>query len=517
MRRVFKSLLLTALGSLIMTGCGQSSNSEAVSSLSEETKINTKFVFSSSDLVQSSFGGLGVEWGVYEDTDKLSDFSKKRIYENIKRLNPVRIRCMINYDWFVEDFDDKGDQDKTNDTWSYNFANKWGDNLTELLTYCQEHNIQVAFGSWNVVGTLENDVWNMMEEATADVRWAKMSAHVMDYLVNTKGFNCIRWFINGNEPNYLGVKGSSKNWNNSLAKWEQGVKNVRAALDEKGLSQIGIVGGDTTGFDGTDEYFSGIAKDCKDKVADYGAHLYLSNYYIDGGQVLDNINTLNAKIKAIDEGYGTSRPLDIWESGLLDGKNAETDGNSLIKTVSYGIRMADFTIQAALGGVNGICYWDFDDGMNFMYSSGTPIPKRWGMFSSLASDQAFDQGLRPWYHSSLMLTNLLRPGSKIYGSVYNDRKIDKDFRALGVIQKDNKNGGIVAVNRGAEDVEKTFRLDDKVDSDGKLYIYLFGEGTIRLGEDGFILPNYTIDGSLNKNLTVKIPANTLLVVSSEAF
>ena len=68
---------------------------------------------------------------------------------------------MINYDWFVENFDSKGDSDKTNDTWDYNFANKWGDNLNLLLKYCQANNIQVAFGSWNVVGTLSDDVWNM--------------------------------------------------------------------------------------------------------------------------------------------------------------------------------------------------------------------------------------------------------------------------------------------------------------------------------------------------------------------
>ena len=189
---------------------------------------------------------------------------------------------------------------------------------------------------------------------------------LMDYLVHKQGFTCIRWFVNGNEPNYLGVKGSSKNYNNSFEKWAQGVKNVRAALDAKGLTSIGIVGGDTTGFDGTTTYWEGIGKGLTKEVADYGAHLYLSNYYIDGGYVLENINTLNKDIHALDAGYGTERPLDIWESGLLDGKDAETDGNKLIKTVTYGIRMADFTIQTALAGVNSVTYWDFDDGMNFM-------------------------------------------------------------------------------------------------------------------------------------------------------
>jgi len=492
--------LLTAMA---LSGCGSKS-------------ANTNDItFSDSDLIQSSYGGLGVEWGVYEDTDKLDESSWERIYANIKRLAPVRIRCMINYDWFVENFDSKGDSDKTNDTWDYNFANKWGDNLNLLLKYCQANNIQVAFGSWNVVGTLSDDVWNMMDECTADVRWAKMSAFIMDYLVHKQGFTCIRWFVNGNEPNYLGVKGSSKNYNNTFEKWAQGVKNVRAALDEKGLSSIGIVGGDTTGFDGTTSYWEGIGKGLTKEAADYGAHLYLSNYYIDGGYVLENINTLNKDIHALDAGYGTERPLDIWESGLLDGKDAETDGNKLIKTVTYGIRMADFTIQTALAGVNSVTYWDFDDGMNFMYTSGTAVAKKWGMFSSLASDQAFDQELRPWFHSSCLLTRLMRPGSKIYGSAVNSRSVNPDFRCLGVVNASGTGGGYVAVNRGADTLTKRFVMGPSITGADKLYVYRFGEGMIRLGSDGFIQPNYTIEGSLNKGLSINIPVNTLLIVSTE--
>jgi len=494
---------------------GMLTSSISLLSCGGTTVDTTNITFADSDLVQSSYGGLGVEWGAYEDTSKLDDYSWERIYANIKKLNPARIRCMINYDWFAENFDDQGDEDKTNDTWTYNFTNRMGENLALLLEYCQVHKIEVAFGSWNVIGSLTDDVWGMMEECTSDVRWAKISADVLDYLVNKKGFTCIRWFVNGNEPNYLGVKGSSKNYNNTLDKWIQGVKNVRAAFDARGLTNIGIVGGDTTGLEGTTAYWTGIAQNVSDEVADYGCHLYLSNYYIDGGYVYDSINALNKTIYSLDEGYGTSRPLNVWESGLLDGKDSQTDGNSLIKTVTYGVRMADFTIQTALAGVNSVTYWDFDDGMHFMYSTGTPIAKKWGMFSSLSSDQASDQELRPWFHSSCLLTHLMAPGAKIYGSAVNSRSVDPDFRCLGVVGKDGKSGGVVAVNRGTETVTKRFRIGPEIADASKLYVYTFGEGLIRLGSDGFILPNYTIDGSLNKWLSLDIPANALIVVSSE--
>ena len=506
-------LVMTALVlPVLLSSCGNVSSSGS----SNENSAPKEIVFTQKDLVQSSYGGLGVEWGVYEDTDKLDASSWERIYANMIKLAPARIRLMINYDYFVENFDDKGDDDKTNDTWDYNFSNQWGNNLAVLLSYCQSHNIQVALGAWNVVGTLSNDVWNMMDECTSDIRWSKISAFVMDYLVNKQGFTCIRWFVNGNEPNYLGVKGSSKNYNNSFEKWMQGVKNVRAALDAKGLTNIGIVGGDTTGFDGTKEYWKGIATNIPSMVSDYGAHFYLSNYYIDGGYALEYMNDLNKEVHPIDSGYGTTRPLDIWESGLLDGKDNATDGNSLIKTVSYGVRMADFTLQSALAGINSVCYWDFDDGMNFMYTSGTAVPKKWGMFSSLASDQAYDQELRPWYHSSCLLTHLMAPGSRIYGSSINDRNLDPTFRCLAVTNQAMTRGGYVMVNRGTQAITKRVTLEPAIANADKLYIYTFGEGAIRLGEDGFIIPNQVIDGSLNRWLNVTIPANMLYVVSTEA-
>ena len=79
----------------------------ALSSCGGQISDPTTVAFKKENLIQSSFGGLGVEWGVYEDTDKLDDRSRERIFNNIQRLNPSRIRCMINYDWFVTNFKDR--------------------------------------------------------------------------------------------------------------------------------------------------------------------------------------------------------------------------------------------------------------------------------------------------------------------------------------------------------------------------------------------------------------------------
>lgn len=499
-----KIALLGVVGLLALSACNTG-----------KRKVTDKeeVYFYHEDINQESFGGLGVEWGAYEDTDKLIEGGWDLVLKHMDHLGAARIRLMINYDWFCQNFDDKGDYDKTNDTWTYNYTNKYARNMIDILEYCQTHNIDVAFGAWNVIGNLGNDVWNMMDEVTSDIRWAKISADTLDFLVNKKGFTCIKWFVSSNEPNWLGAQGASKNYNNTYEKWAQGVKNVRKALDAIGLQKVGIVGGDTTGFEGCEEYLINISKGLKKEVADYGAHLYLSNIMVDRGEMQAGIEDLYRRIKKNDKRLGKTIQADIWEAGLRDGKTI-LDCQTLIATANYAVRMADFTLQALAAGINGICYWDFDDAMHFMYSANATTPKEWGMFSSLAEASSGAQELRPWYHSSSLLTHLFKKGNKIYTPVLSSDDENGTFRSVATVSPDGKYGGFAAVNAGFKPVTKRFFLADQVEG-AQTYVYIFNENSYRLGDDGYIIPNYVIEKSINNQFTMEIPSSTAVVFSNE--
>ena len=500
-------LLVLACLPIFALTCCQTQNS------SKKTDENV-VAFTANDKVQSSFGGLGVEWGTYEDTDKLVEGGWDTIIRHMDHLGASRIRLMTNYDWFCQNFDDKGTKDKNDDTWTYNFANKYAYNMFDILDYCEINHIDVAFGAWNVIANLSGvDEWGMMEDVTSDIRWAKISVDFLDFLVNKKGYTCIKWFVNSNEPNYTGIEGRSKNYNNTYEKWEQGVKNVRQGLDSIGLNNIGIVGGDTTGLEGTKEYFFNIAKNIPDKVADYGCHLYLSNIAIDRGELYQRIDEIYSELKQKDTSLGVSKQANIWEAGLLDGKTT-LDSQSLIHTTNYAVRMVDYTIQCISAGVNGIVYWDFDDAMHFMYTENTMTPKEWGMFSSLADANSKKQELRPWYHSTSLLCHLMEKGNKIYSVVHSGEQPEATFRTLCSVSQDNKKGGYFAVNTGGKAVTKSFYIEEKIEGD-KLYIYYFNENGYRLDENGYIVPNEVIDGSLNKKLTMEIPSGSAIFVSNE--
>ena len=479
-------------------------------------------VFDKKGIVLDNFEGLGVEWGTYEDPDKLSSGSWERSLKIMDRLNPQVTRCMLNYDWFITNFDDKYDDDKSNDTWEYNFSNKLMNNTIDVLRYCDDHNIDVAFGCWNVPGSLGKDEYNMFTEVTSDARWATMTADILEYLIKFQGIKCIKYFVNSNEPNYSGVEGKSKNYNNTFEVWAKGVKNVRKALDDRGFNNIKIIGGDTTGFEGTIEYFNGISKsdELKEAVGDYGFHVYCPNMIIDSGDLAVRIRDIYDKVKKNDKDLGVKRIPHIWEAGLYDGKNAETDSNAYIANYSYGLRMADYTLQCATAGVNSIVYWDFDDGMHFMYhADGTMTSKGWGMFSSLSTDSAMKQRLRPWYHSSCLLTNLMRKGSKIIDNPANDPEVDNTFRSMAVVGESNTYAGIVAINRGMLPVTKTFRVAEEflanATSPNKIYVYIYNEADLKIGEDGFVKENQVLDLSLKDEIEISVPQNSMVILSSK--
>ena len=507
MSKIKRSLFLPLLSTVIlsMSGCDISSTGDAL-------------VFKDDNVVLDNFEGLGVEWGTYEDPDKLSSGSWERSLKIMDRLNPDVVRCMLNYDWFITNFDDHFDDDKTNDTWEYNFANKMMNNTIDVLRYCDDHDIAVAFGCWNVPGDVRSDEYDMMTEVTSDIRWAKMTADILEYLIKFQGIRCIKYFVNSNEPNYTGIEGKSKNYNNTFEIWAQGVKNVRAALDARGFNDIKIVGGDTTGFEGTDEYFTGISQDesIRSVVGDYGFHVYCPNLIIDTGDLATRIKSVYKKTKENDAQLGVTRMPHIWEAGLYDGKNTETDSNAFIANFSYGLRMADYTLQCAIAGVNSICYWDFDDAMHFMYmSDGTTVTKGWGMFSSLGTDSAAKQRLRPWYHSSVLLTNLMKRGSKIIDSGANDPEKDNTFRSMGVIGPNNEYAGVVAINRNQLPVTKAFSIQSGFKDSGKVYVYIYNQNELKIGEDGFVKENLVLDASMANALTIEVPANSMVVLSSK--
>ena len=141
--------------------------------------------------------------------------------------------------------------------------------------------------------------------------------------------------------------------------------------------------------------------------------------------------------------------------------------------------------------------------------------KGWGMFSSLGSDSAAKQKIRPWYHSSVLLTNLMRRGSEIIDSGYNDPESDQNFRSLGVIGPNQEFAGVVAVNRDAYPTQRSFRIGEEFNDSNKVYVYIYNEQQLTLGQDGFVKYNKVLDASLKDQISIEVPGDSMLILSSK--
>ena len=138
MKKYLKSTVLLIATLLSISACQPNGPAPVViptpikPEIPEDLDYNN-IAFTSDDISQQSFGGIGVEWGVYEDTDKIIEGGWDRIIKHMDHLGASRIRLMVSYDWFCQKFDDKGTKTHNDDTWIYNFTNKYAKNMMDIL------------------------------------------------------------------------------------------------------------------------------------------------------------------------------------------------------------------------------------------------------------------------------------------------------------------------------------------------------------------------------------------------
>ena len=97
----------------------------------------------------------------------------------------------------------------------------------------------------------------------------------------------------------------------------------------------------------------------------------------------------------------------------------------------------------------------------------------------------------------------------------NNPEIDNGFRSMGVIGPDNAYAGVVAINRGMLPATKTFRIGEEFSDSNKVYVYIYNENELKLGEDGFVRANKVLDVSLKDKIEITIPNSTMVILSSK--
>ena len=183
-----------ALTCLLLSACEKDNSGKGGGGKREADVVVTVL----SSTVSTNYVGNGAQWGGYDYLNQwtgsptLSQSDWDKLFTRVRFLRPGLVRIMVTYGWNYH-------VDGT-----YN-PSKSDDVLIPILDFCQEEGINVITGEW---GHEENDDGTINQER---LQWA---IDFLDYLVNTKGYTCIKYYNMVNEPNgsWSSINGDQVLW-----------------------------------------------------------------------------------------------------------------------------------------------------------------------------------------------------------------------------------------------------------------------------------------------------------------
>lgn len=371
------------------------------------SNIEVKVVVDYSDIINDKYIGNGVQWDPYQlDYGKgkltIPTYSWRKIYNRLDFMHPQFIRVMLNTNSFL----DKGEFDPT----------KGLETLMNILYYCESRGVIVMLGDWG--GSLISKTENLTFINKSKIRYA---AEVLDYLLNTLDFTCIKYYNLINEPN-----GYWSATDGSYTLWAQAIREFYSQLNLLGLSdKVSIAGPDIAIWDTDDVWWiDSTYTYLSDIVELYDIHTYPSKRTVNTNQYSEIIseykNHVPNKKKIImgEIGLKFVDPLDsLYQKENIERASEKKyasleDSQMFVYDYIYGIDMADALIQTVNSGYSGAIAWMLDDAMHSAESLDKL--KVWGFWNILGEEFDGDDSIRPWYYSWSLLTKYLPTGSKIY-------------------------------------------------------------------------------------------------------
>jgi hypothetical protein len=131
----------------------------------------------------------------------------------------------------------------------FDWDNKEMQTLGRILDYCQANHVEVLLTQmWQDVEWNKHPGVGRLQSAPKSIEdFAYGLATLVEHLIKTKGYTCIRWLSITNEPGYAGC------WwlgpDRKEASIMPGIRAVRAELDQRGLQKVGIAGPETFKMD----------------------------------------------------------------------------------------------------------------------------------------------------------------------------------------------------------------------------------------------------------------------------
>lgn len=480
---------------LLMTACGQSHF------VSSENPVTVDLSIDADSLVNVDYIGNGVQWDPYildygKGKVEISDADWQKLYARLDYMRPAFIRMMQNTEWQLRDgvFDPL-----------YGF-----DHLKHLLDYCQSRRVTVMFGDWG----------GLMVDPQAGTINETLLAHVADYmkfLLEEKGYDCIKYYNLINEPN-----GSWSTTRGDYELWARAMKQLYGEFERVGIEdRLTLVGPDAAIWSPDESWWVSRTRDeLGDMVGLYDIHTYPSKATINSGEYSRIIASYKAQVPEGHQivmgeiGIKFVAPEDAaFNEENIRRANAcphasKSDSQMFVHDVMYGTDMADALFQTINNGFSGSIVWMLDDAM---HTNESPDKlKIWG-FWNILGDEYFGAGeeiVRPWYYAWSLLCRYLPAGSD-----FNLVKLSSGtcgVKAISAVVGQQRTVALVNVGKEMQTVQVSGEM--KIPH---ARIFRYGEGLFETEGDHTILPqDKEIRVDLNRGIRIDLPGESLVVITN---
>ncbi len=463
-------------------------------------------------IISTNFIGNGVQWSAYHHADtEDSDWGKLMTEEkwqmNFDRLDfmkPKLFRVLDQANWrYLVGFD-------KNDEPILDFNTPEVKALEKLLDYAEINKISVLLGEWGTPYKMHdrNEGHTDKFSGANDPKWINIVVKYLDYLINTKGYTCLKYYNHVNEPD-----GSWASTKGNYSEWSEGVKLLKIAMDKAGLSDKIVIAGPDAVWEL--DWVEKSLNDIDEYLGIYEVHAYSKYSEVRSGEFQDRYSKLAKPVLANNKQIffgeiGFSRTLEENKMRIKLDSFASKDSQMDVYNFSYGVDMADVAIQIMNAGYSGSAAWNLDDAMHTDDDLGDKSQlKRWGMWNSLGTEicnNPEDENIRPWFYSWSLLCRYFPPG---YNIISTDAAGIEGLR-LTAGEKDG-DMTIAIVNNSKVPNKMELYIPDTVKKYFKKYEYI-EEGRL-VDENGFPIPiakNISRE-DLNK---LEVPANSFVLLTT---
>lgn len=561
MRKYNKTILkftsIAVAVSMFLSGCGEDDSAAKLNTF--EFQENQFVAFSDSALkgdvsqilkidtnstIIPSFEGMGVEIEPYEwidlpqeRLDQIKEWLAFAKIGTVRSMNRAYWYCTgIDGDEPVFIWDEQPGKDEYNKNSNGNPIDKNGNNITGnvkkmeklywLLDFCQENNINVVVGDWVYPekSSWDDPICNILDrngtakKMTHDSAiYAKVMAGYVDYLINERGYSCVKYLNIGNEVNMGNPNYSSADY------WATGINNIYNQLKAKGLSDKIQITGPDGGF-WRDLMIYDVIDKTPDAVDVLDYHWYVFRPSIDDLTVENQTrllkNTFALKFPSKKLFYTEMGYQEQGSEVLSENMQAQQPFREFWLANSIGSTM----IQMTRGGADSNIFWFLDDCIHIESQDypvgGKPSEKtRWkygGLWNSLGSYYGMpeDENPRPQYYIWSTISRAFQKGMRI---VRMDNPDYKGVTAMAAVSDKEHNMSIAIVNNSDRSVKYTVKCDDII---GKTNFaeYRMSDGNIQM--DNKLLPKITKvlkDVELSEGFDIELaPMSTVVLSTADA-